>query len=311
MAKTVGLLAGVVVAAAACTLFDKPVVLTPDLPTCSTSDVACIQAHLSIEDSNQNVIPLTTIAAGTIQASQIAPGKGVPTVTDYYSTTLTFEYWEECLLATLTFTDPNGSRIAGCFTVRPQTEVRGSFGSQPMVAMPSAPDGQTTGTFSIWICPAFDPIDGTATFAIDMFPIAPVTPGQEAVSELLGGGQVAVGNPLSFEVEVPPGSSGTGSSSGGSGSSSGSSGCAAGDLLVSTLSCTPLGTNGTSPDCLSASEYTSATGQPLPAACAPTGTTGCIGTSGALVAPCCPGLTCRDSATCGDSSNAAGGACLP
>ena len=73
MAKTVGLLAGVVVAAAACTLFDKPVLLTPALPTCSTSDVACIQAHLSIEDSNQNVIPLTTIAAGTIQASQIAP----------------------------------------------------------------------------------------------------------------------------------------------------------------------------------------------------------------------------------------------
>jgi hypothetical protein len=308
MAKTVGMLAGLVALAAACTLFDKPVPLTPDLPTCSTSDTACIQAHLSIEDSNQNVIALTTIAAGTIQASQIAPGKGVPTVTSYYSTTLTFEYWEECLLATLTFTDPNGSRIGGCFTVRPQTQVRGSFGSQPMVAMPSAPDGQTTGTFSIWICPAFDPIDGTATFAIDMFPISPVTPGKEAVSELLGGGQVAVGNPLSFEVQEL---SGTGSSSGGSGSSSGSSSsCAAGDLLVSTLSCTPLGTGGSSPYCLSASEYTSATGQPLPAACAPMGTTGCIGTSGALVAPCCPGLTCRDSASCLDSSNAAGGTCL-
>jgi hypothetical protein len=307
MAKTVGLLAGVVVAAAACTLFDKPVLLTPTLPTCSTSDTACIQAHLSIEDSNQNAIALTTIAAGTIQASQIAPGKGVSTVTDYYSTTLTFDYWEECLLATLTFTDPNGSRIGGCFTVRPQTQVRGSFGSQPMVAIPSAPDGQTTGTFSIWICPAFEPSDGTATFAIDMFPIAPVTPGQEAVSELLGGGQVAVGNPLSFDVQVPPASSGTSSSSG---SSSGSSACTAGDLLVSTLSCTPLGTNGSSPYCLSASEYTSATGQPLPVACAPMGATGCIGASDALVAPCCPGFTCRDSATCGDSSNAPGGTCL-
>jgi hypothetical protein len=309
MAKTAGMLAGVVVAAAACTLFDKPVLQTPGLPTCSTSDTACIQAHLSIEDSNQNVIALTTIAAGTIQASQIAPGKGVPAVTDYYSTTLTFEYWQECLLATLTFTDPNGSRIGGCFTVRPQTQVRGSFGTQPMVAMPSAPDGQTTGTFSIWICPGFDPIDGTATFAIDMFPIAPVTPGQEAVSELLSGGQVAVGNPLSFEVQE---SSGTGSSSGGSGSSSGSSsGCAAGDLLVSTLSCTPIGTDGSSSYCLSEADYMSVTGQPLPAACAPMGTTGCIGSSGALVAPCCPGLTCRDSASCGDSTNAAGGTCLP
>jgi hypothetical protein len=30
-----------------------------------------------------------------------------------------------------------------------------------------------------------------------------------------------------------------------------------------------------------------------------------------LVAPCCPGLTCRVGSACGDSTAAVGGTCLP
>ncbi len=89
----------------------------------------------------------------------------------------------------------------------------------------------------------------------------------------------------------------------------------AGGLVVSTLECDPLGSSGASPYCLTASEYTSATGMPLPSACAPEGTTGCEGESGSLagilVNPCCPGLTCRISSACGDPTDAVGGTCKP
>lgn len=100
---------------------------------------------------------------------------------------------------------------------------------------------------------------------------------------------------------------------GSSGTNGGGGPCGAGELYVSTLSCTPLGTGGTARYCLSSSEYTSLAGRPLPKQCAPSGTTGCLGTTGAsagvLVAPCCPGLTCRVSSKCGDPSGAAGGTC--
>jgi hypothetical protein len=88
-----------------------------------------------------------------------------------------------------------------------------------------------------------------------------------------------------------------------------------GGLLVSTLECDPLGSSGANDQCVSAAEYMTATGNPLPAACAPQGTTGCLATTGTLagtlVAPCCPGLTCRVGSGCGDPTSAVGGTCLP
>jgi hypothetical protein len=105
---------------------------------------------------------------------------------------------------------------------------------------------------------------------------------------------------------------GPGSTTGGDGG--GSTTCTGG-LLVSTLVCDPLGTGGTSSYCLSAAEYTRATGMPLPGSCAQAGTTGCEGESGmvagALVKPCCPGLTCRVASACGDPTGAVGGSCQP
>jgi hypothetical protein len=50
---------------------------------------------------------------------------------------------------------------------------------------------------------------------------------------------------------------------------------------------------------------------PLPAACAPSGTTGCFSSSvGTTVKPCCPGLSCRVATVCGGGS-VTGGTCLP
>jgi hypothetical protein len=109
------------------------------------------------------------------------------------------------------------------------------------------------------------------------------------------------------------GAVGDGGTTRGDGASS--SGTCAGGFLVSTLDCDPLGSGGMSSYCLTASEYTGVTGMPLPASCAPTGTTGCEGESGAvagaLVKPCCPGLTCRVGSVCGDPTGALGGSCQP
>lgn len=291
----------------------KAPTLSDLMPTCSASDTACIQANLSIYDSSWDPIPLTTIAAGTIQPSQIMPGKGDPTVADSQGSapTLDVAEWDYCQLATLTFTDPNGARIGGCFNVHPRNVVPGSFNTLGFVAFASVPDGQTSGTFSIRIRPNFAPDEGTASYALDLYPISPIEAGGEAVSELLSGGGIAVGSPVSYSAEVETGETSSSGGSGSSGSSGGSSGCPSGNLLVSTLSCTPDGSAGVSSYCLSASEYGSATGLALPAACAPQSTTGCLNTTGTLVHPCCPGLTCRVSSTCGDSSNAVGGTCLP
>ena len=87
-----------------------------------------------------------------------------------------------------------------------------------------------------------------------------------------------------------------------------------GGLLISTLHCTPIGSGGASSYCLTSAEYTRVTGEPLPSACYPQGTTGCMGSSrqGSMtfVKPCCPGLTCRVSSKCG-VPDVAGGACMP
>ena len=139
---------------------------------------------------------------------------------------------------------------------------------------------------------------------------APCTPvaGQGAP---VGIGFGSVTTPTKGSSSSSSSSSGGGGGGGGSGSSSGCAGmCPSGDIAASTLSCTPLGTTGSSNQCLSPSDY-AGTGKALPACCAPRGTTGCLDTMGTLVQPCCPGLTCRVSSMCGDPSGAVGGTCLP
>jgi hypothetical protein len=60
--------------------------------------------------------------------------------------------------------------------------------------------------------------------------------------------------------------------------------------------------------CITKAEFDTIS-RPFPAACKPAGQTGCLETtSGTLVSPCCPGLTCKDGSVC--SSTASGGTCL-
>jgi hypothetical protein len=167
----------------------------------------------------------------------------------------------------------------------------------------------------------FDSPQAVADFALDLYPISAVSMGQGALSAALKGAPFAVGTPLSLDAQITGhaaaggGSAGSSTGSGGS-AGSGSGGCPSGDLLVSTLNCSPVGSGGAASYCLSPSEFMSATSQPLPAACAAQGTTGCLETAGgpaygSLIRPCCPGFTCRVGSQCGDPTAAVGGTCLP
>jgi hypothetical protein len=184
----------------------------------------CILSHLRIRDHNGNAVELTRISAGTIKPSQMGTGKGLPTVSDTLSSTpsLTFARWDSWITLPLTFTDPNGARIGGCFQVHPRNQVPGPFGGFPLMAFKSVPDGLTSGDLPIEISAGFEPIEGSADYAIDLYPISPIAAGQEAVAQALGGADIAVGNPLSVITLLGgAGSSSGASSSSGSGSSSG------------------------------------------------------------------------------------------
>lgn len=85
--------------------------------------------------------------------------------------------------------------------------------------------------------------------------------------------------------------------------------------MGSARSCSPLGAGGTcscssgsTNRCITKTEF-DAISRPFPAACKPSGQAGCLETaSGTLIAPCCPGLTCKVASVCG--SSATGGSCL-
>jgi hypothetical protein len=135
--------------------------------------------------------------------------------------------------------------------------------------------------------------------------------GLDAVSALLTASLDAPAPNRLTPGQIEPGLGGP-SSTDDAGAATDGGTCSGGGLLVSTLSCTPLGSAGTASYCLSASEYQAATGNPLPSACASQNATGCLdGMTGTLVKPCCPGLTCRVGSMCGDSTAAVGGTCLP
>ncbi len=85
--------------------------------------------------------------------------------------------------------------------------------------------------------------------------------------------------------------------------------------MGSARSCAPLGAGGTcacssgsTNRCITKAEF-DAISRPFPAACKPSGGSGCLETtSGTLVAPCCPGLTCKVGSVCG--TTATGGSCV-
>ncbi len=107
---------------------------------------------------------------------------------------------------------------------------------------------------------------------------------------------------------------GTGGGGGGNGTPVSCSSAGPG-WMGSARSCAPLGAGGTctcsagnTNRCITKAEFDSI-GRTFPAACKPSGQSGCIETaSGTLIAPCCPGLTCKVGGICNASGT--GGSCL-
>lgn len=110
----------------------------------------------------------------------------------------------------------------------------------------------------------------------------------------------------------------TGGGSGGGGTAGGGGGvtpsCSTSEpaFVGSARSCSQLGAStcncntGSVNRCILKSEFDKL-GKPWPGQCKPEGGTGCLDGSGTLIAPCCAGLTCKQSQVCG--SGAAGGTC--
>jgi hypothetical protein len=182
-------------------------------PTCGGGDPDCVLTHLTV------TIPgfsgtLTPIGAGTVQPSQRVPGKGAPALTDNLGApSLCFSPTDNLVGLPFQFTDPNGARPGGCFSVRRSGDPLGDFGTTTLAAFPSVADGATSGRLSVLIGPGFsvdDPID----VIVDLYPVAPASPGQEAIQQLVAGGPIVVGAPVSIPTHVLPGGSCYGNSGG-------------------------------------------------------------------------------------------------
>jgi len=287
------------------------VVLSGCLPqaitaTCDPEDVDCWADHLTFEDAAGNdtgavLVDSDTVAALSMQTStsKSAPVlvSGPPSFTYEFGTVVT---GTSVLLVdeiNISFTDPNGcspvlgfrlsssagahSKHTGCFPgvrdMKTSGTITSSIGFSASAAAPTNLNLEVV------------PISSTDCTSIDN-PTALVT-SATAVANLF------VPIPLTI---APPDNTGSGGSGGDT---------CPGGLLASTLECDPLGAGGTGSTCISASDYMQATGMPLPGSCTPAGVSGCENSTGTLVHPCCPGLTCEVGAACGDASNAPGGTC--
>ena len=203
-------------------------------------------------------------------------------------------------LFALTFTDPNG-----CQPVVGLTLTSNGTRSKHTGCFPGLHDMKKSGTITSDV--GFTATAAaTASFGLELTPISSTNCVSIDAPTALVLAATAVANlPLSIPLTIspPPGGGGSGSS-GGSSCPSQSAGC----LQSSTLSCTPLGSNGVASTCTPASVFQQL-GIPMPCQCAPQGTTGCFNVNN-LVNPCCDNLTCRVSSACGGGS-VGGGVCLP
>jgi hypothetical protein len=276
---------------------------TTTTPVCAVDDVDCFVEHLAFVDASGNVTNAVLVDTATVQALEAgtASSSSAPVLT---SGPAEFSYPDGTAVGTilladdmnLSFTDPNGCTPMVAFAV-----VHGTTRSTHLGCFPGLRDMRKTGTITNSV--GFS-ANATVPESLD-FELAAISSTNCASIDdpatLITTATAVANDPVTIPLMITPPPSG-------SGSGSGSDTCPGG-LLASTLECTPLGSGGVASTCITAAEYMQATGEPLPAACAPSGTTGCLSSSGTLVAPCCPNLTCEDSASCGDSTNAAGGTC--
>ena len=278
-------------------------------PSCKADDVDCFTDHLVGFDNAANRANAVLVSSDAVASVSAATGSSAsaPALT---RAPVAFSFPQGTLIDSsgdvlfteqldLTFDDPNG-----CQPVIGLTVTGGGKRSKHTGCFPGIRDMLRTGTI-----PGFFGFDASAaaeaSLQLEIVAISSTDCASiDNPSALLQDPNVVADHPIMIPLTIAP------QPGGGSGSTT-----CPGGLLVSTLECSPLGSGGASSYCLTASEYTGATGQPLPAACAPAGTTGCESesgpTAGVLVKPCCPGLTCRVGSSCGDSSGAVGGTCAP
>ena len=270
--------------------------------TCAPDDVDCWTTHLVFVDSGGNTSNAVIVDEATVEAvsartgSSAAPSLFTGSASFDFSSGTVVDQTTVVLteLLDVAFSDPDG-----CSPVLGLTVAHGATRSTHTGCFPGIHDMKTSGAIS-----AFFSFSASATapadLSLDVVPISNVgcasidDPATLVVSATAVAG-VFVTIPMA--IAPPPANGGSGDNT------------CPGGLLASTLECDPLGQGGTASTCISASDYMQATGMPLPAACAPAGTHGCENSSGTLVNPCCPGLTCDVGTTCGDTSGAAGGTC--
>jgi hypothetical protein len=268
--------------------------------TCDADDLDCWMTHLSFEDTSGNVTSAVLVDEATVAA--IATGSAAPALTMGPASLAypagTVVVGTDVLLTDpldLTFTDPNG-----CSPVIGLTLVSGTTRSQHTGCFPGLRDLKKAGSITTNVGFA---ASATSTTSLNVELVALSSTSCASIDDpaaLVATASAVSSDPVTIPLTItPPPNSGGG----------GSGETCAGGLLASTLECDPLGNGGDPSTCITAAEYMQATGQPLPSACAPAGTSGCENSSGTLVMPCCPGLTCEVGAACGDATNAVGGTC--
>jgi hypothetical protein len=263
-------------------------------PVCPIGDLDCIALSFSITDFKTYDDPDTRDPLTTLATALPSIGASAK-LTLSVQGALNFGSASDGALILLSWTDANGCRPSFCMSHCPRG-VRCVSGAR---CTPSRRDGLTSSTTTHWVEYGSDPaVD--EEFDLGITPMsASGCPADVASMFDLGDVTVAVGPWVIIPVHLPA----PGGDDGG-----GDPVCGDG-LHASTLNCTPIGSGGVGDTCISAAEYTSIFGTPLPSSCAPTGTTGCMDTQkGALVKPCCPGHTCNVGSACGGGSTV-GGVC--
>ncbi len=270
-------------------------------------------AHLELDDATGNAVPLTyvdatavsTLVAATSTSPKAPSITSEPVSLPFLLGSLIFDDTAFTDILDVSFADPNGCQPMLAFTL-----TKSGARSSHTGCFPGLHDHKMAGTISGSIGFAASLPTG-ATFGVETVLVASTDCASiDDPATLVTLATAVTNTPLTINVSIsPPQSSGGGDAGGGSDT-------CPGGILVSTLECDPIGSGGQSSYCLTAAEYMQATGGlPLPATCAASGTTGCEGAAPAggavLIDPCCPGLTCRVTSTCGDSSGATGGTCLP
>jgi len=263
-------------------------------PTCPARDLGCIAKAFAITDFDHFDDPDAREQLTELTGDLPSGASAAVHMTE--TGNLTPAAAGDGSLVLFSWTDANGCRPGFCMSHCPRG-VRCVGGGR---CTPARRDGLSQATTTHWIEYTSDP-DATADFDLVITPAsAPGCPTDIARLLNEGNPMVALGPPVVVPVRLP------GPDSGGGG---GDSTCGSG-LHASTLACTPLGSSGVPDTCVTDAEYRSIFGTSLPSSCAASGTTACMDTQkGALVRPCCPGLTCKVGSACGGTS-VIGGTCL-